>query len=77
MVDFTRDSYTLAFDRELMKPGCALLQAALGGTLGIANLFPSETWIVFPTPELKLYLLTKRQLLEVVSFVKGELKCEQ
>lgn len=69
MVDLTRDSYTLVFDRELMKPGCALLQAALGGTLGISNLFPSETSLTFPTPELKLYLLTKEQLLEVVEFV--------
>lgn len=47
-------SHRVAFDLELCRPGCAIIQAAMGGSDGIANVFPSETWLrrgCAPEPE--------------------------
>lgn len=61
----------LAFDFKLMRPGCVLLQAlhgcitADGGNP--ANDFPSEAWLVAPTPDLKVYSIgTKEQYENIV-----------
>ena len=56
----------IAYDCELMRPGCVLLQAALGGDVAAANLFPAETWLLAPTEGLKLYPVTRKQLRELV-----------
>jgi hypothetical protein len=59
----------VAFDLELMRPGCALLQAALGAGTSIAQHFPVESWLLFPTPGLKVYELTDEQLPKLVEMV--------
>lgn len=44
-----------AYDAILMRPGCVPLQAALGGNIATANRFPIESWLLTPTPSLRLY----------------------
>lgn len=53
----------IAFDCELRRPGCALIQAALGGTHGIESRFNVETWIVHLTPGMKLYTIENEEQL--------------
>jgi hypothetical protein len=55
----------IAFDTKLRRPGCVLVQAALGasvpGTL-FQRHFPHETWLVSPTEDMKVYSVTEEQL---------------
>lgn len=60
------DTLTIVYDQRLLRPGCALLQAAMGGTAGIANCFPSEAWLLAPTPDLQCYTLPRHLLHDVV-----------
>jgi hypothetical protein len=53
---------TIAYDVRLRQPGCAILQAAMGATMGIANHFDSKTWLLHPTPDMRLYEVTEAQL---------------
>lgn len=50
----------IAYDIKLMKPGCVLLQAAMGGRPSLADEFPTELWLLAPTPDLKVYPITPR-----------------
>lgn len=59
----------LVFDITRMRPGCALVQAGLGGDLGIASHFPSETWLQTPTKEMGCYEVTPEQLAALVAIV--------
>ena len=62
--------FTLVYDVELRRPGCVLLQVAMGGTVPseiFQMLFPNETWLLAPTPEMKPYRTTREQLLVVVT----------
>lgn len=45
----------LVYDTTTYKVGCVLLQAAMGGSVEMANLFPSEYWEINPVPTLKRY----------------------
>ncbi len=65
----------VVFDIRQMKPGCALLQAALGGTEGIANVFPAEAWLIAPTDDLKVYEVNECQLNQLIE--KVELRSRQ
>jgi hypothetical protein len=58
----------LVYDMKLRRPGCALLQAALGGSAGAANRFPTEHWLLAPTPDLKPYQISDEQLAEVIRY---------
>lgn len=59
--------HVLVYDIKLMRPGCALLQAAMGGTVP-ATLFPSECWLLAPTPDMKAYRINRDDLDRVVAF---------
>jgi hypothetical protein len=56
----------LCFDLKLMRPGCVLLAAALGGDTELAKQFDSEKWLLAPTPDLKVYDINKDQFAELV-----------
>jgi hypothetical protein len=58
----------LVYDIKLRRPGCALLQAALGGDPGMANSFPSEHWLLAPTPDMKTYNISDEQLRQVIKY---------
>lgn len=52
----------IAYDITLMQPGCALLQAALGCDVSLVDLFPTNTWLLHPTPNLRVYHIERSQL---------------
>lgn len=53
----------IAYDLKLKRPGCVLLQTVYGGTVSNFNKrFKVEDWLVFPTPDLKVYEITDEQL---------------
>ena len=58
----------LVYDVKLKRPGCVLLQAALGGSPGVANEFPTEHWLLAPTPDLKPYSLSIQELKDVIQY---------
>ena len=63
----------IVFSPKLMKPGCVLLQVAFGGDVPreeFFRLFPSDTWLVFPVPDMAAYPVTEEQLLMLSEKVK-------
>ena len=60
----------IAFDVELMRPGCVILQAALGGDRFLAHRFPTESWLLAPTPNLKVYEVTEEQVPLLIAKVR-------
>jgi hypothetical protein len=60
----------IAYDTVLKRPGCVLLQAAMGcfeteqDSMDFELAFKSETWLVYPTPDLRVYPLDERVTLE-------------
>lgn len=61
------DTVVVVFDLVLRRPGCALLQAALGGSPGIANQFPTRSWLTAPTPDMQAYQITQEDLKHLVT----------
>jgi hypothetical protein len=66
----------VVFDLKKMRPACAILQSALRGTPGLANLFPTESWLTEVTPDLKPYEITDEQLAKLVARME-ELWCHK
>jgi hypothetical protein len=63
----------IVFSPKLMKPGCVLLQVAMGGDVPreqFFSLFPSDTWLVFPVDDMAAYPVTEEQLLMLAENVK-------
>ena len=56
--------YTIMYDCTLRKPGCVLLQcfADLPKELFYRYFGDSNCWLVAPTPDMKLYRVTKSML---------------
>lgn len=52
----------LAYDIDLLRPGCVLIQAGLGGSSTACNRFPTESWLLFPTPGMRLYAIPNADL---------------
>lgn len=45
---------TLIYDLDLLRPGCALIQAVGGGdSLALQEYFDAEDWLVSPTPGMR------------------------
>ena len=61
----------IAYDTKLMRPGCVLLQAPLGCTApNLADLFPVNSWLLAPTPDLRVFPVTDAQLLKLIRMAK-------
>lgn len=63
-------TYRIVFDCKLRKPGCVLLQVAMGGDVPprmFNDLFPAETWLVAPTPDMRVYCTTESELRAIAS----------
>lgn len=56
----------IAFDVKLRRPACAILQAVYGGDEHALARFDADTWLVNPTPDIKLYEVTTEQLKQLV-----------
>jgi hypothetical protein len=52
----------LVYDLKLARPACVLLSAAMGGTPGVAQQFPTEHWLLAPTPDMKRYAISDEDL---------------
>lgn len=62
----SEEKLKIAFDITLMRPGCAMLQAAFGCPGVLADLFPVETWLLTPTENLRVYRIQRPQLEQLV-----------
>lgn len=61
----------IAFDLELMRPGCAMVQAGLGGDPRLCAEFESSTWLTHLTPDMRVYRVeSHEQLLALVHRVE-------
>ena len=68
---------TIAYDMKLKRPGCALLQASYGASIGNFELskFDVKNWILAPTDDMKLYTLkTEEELERAIIITKDENK---
>lgn len=56
---------TIAYDIKLKRPGCVLLQTVMGATISNSKLhaFPQGSWLLAPTPDLKLYPVDDERML--------------
>ena len=63
----------IAYDIKLMRPGCALIQAAMGGAPNENTLrFPLESWVEGASPDMKVYQVNDEQLEQLIKMtVKG------
>lgn len=62
----------IVFSPSRRRPGCALLQAALGGDVDgetFRRLFPAETWLVAPTEDMGAYPIDEKHNLETLSAI--------
>ena len=60
----------IAYDCDLKRPACVLLQAAMGGSSEAAKLFPTESWLLAPTEGLRVYPVTPKQLNTLIQMTK-------
>ena len=63
----------IAYDCELKRPGCVILQAAMGGSSEAAKMFPVESWLISPTDGLHVYPVTRGQLKALIEMTKTAL----
>ena len=63
----------IAYDIKLMRPGCALIQAVMGGAPNEITLrFPLESWVKGGSPDMKVYQVNYEQLEQLIKMtVKG------
>lgn len=64
----------IVFDPKLRRPGCVILQAALGGTVPtekLHQLFSPDSWILHPTPGLGCFDVTDEQLEQLSTMTKA------
>jgi len=83
----SEETYYIAFSIRYKRPGCVLLQAALGSTVPdrlFYDLFPAEVWIAGGEPEcpngmadVKLYGPTTRDQLKSLSIMAAEATAKQ
>ena len=64
----------IAYDTELMRPGCVLLQATLGCDYHLAHEFETQYWLLAPTDNLRVFELTKDQLKRLVKMTEARAK---
>ena len=60
----------IAYDVVLLRPGCALVQAAMGGFTNVSWLFPTDTWLTSNTPDMSVYEVTSDQLEKLVKMTE-------
>lgn len=73
----------LAFDTKLKRPGCVLIQAAMDGDCQILKVcFPTETWLLAYTTDMKVYNIKPDELplliemaIKATSDKKGPPRC--
>ena len=65
---------TMAYDTDLKRPGCVLLQAIMGGDSSkVSQLFGPDTWLLAPTPGLRLISGTEEEWKKAVQITNLEM----
>lgn len=64
----------LAFDIELMRPACVLVAAGMGADSTVPARFPTESWLLSPTSDMKVYETSDEQLNALVGIVENNLE---
>ena len=57
----------VAYDIKLMQPACVLVAAGMGASTDASKRFPSELWLLTPTPGMRVYETTPEQLESLIS----------
>lgn len=57
----------VAYDVVLDRPGCVLVAAAMGADTEVCHLFPTDSWLLAPTPDMRVYPTTEAQLAKLVA----------
>lgn len=52
----------IAYDCRLKRPGCVLVAAGIGADPEVSKRFPSETWLLAPTDDMRVYEATDAQI---------------
>jgi hypothetical protein len=61
----------IVFDCILKRPGCPLIQAAMGGDVSLVKQeFHGDTWLTFPTEGMKLYPVSETQVPQLVGIAE-------
>lgn len=60
----------VAFDCGLKRPGCVLVAAALGADTEACVHFETATWLLAPTPGMRVYETTPEQLAILVKMTQ-------
>lgn len=61
----------LAFDIKKMRPGCVLIAAALGADPMASRRFPTKSWLLSPTPDMRVYETTEVQMGQLIERVRS------
>ncbi len=67
----------IAFDVKLLRPGCAIVQRALGADIPSDVLefhFPAETWLKSPTDDMNVYPVTDEQLAKLSVMASNQME---
>lgn len=68
------DPLTIAFDLELMRPGCILLQAVMGATIPaelLEMLDMTDIWLLTPTKNMRVYETSLEELTRIAKLATG------
>jgi hypothetical protein len=60
----------VAYDIKLMRPGCVIVAAAMNADPRASQEFPTESWLLSPTPDMRVYETTEDQLKQLVQMTK-------
>lgn len=64
---------TIAFDFTVMRPGCALVQRAMGTSITNENLQRFDDWLLSPTPDMQVVTLhTADELVRAAALSNGK-----
>lgn len=61
----------VAFDIEAMRPGCVNVAAGMGADHRVPSQFPVDSWLLSPTPAMRVYPTTPAQLAQLVERVRA------
>lgn len=60
----------IAYDTVLKRPGCVLIQAALGGDSRLASEFETKYWLLAPTDNMAVFEVTPEQMKKLIKITE-------
>lgn len=69
------DKLYIAYDCDLRRPGCVLMQAVMGGdSSAVSKLFDSSSWLLSPTPGMRVIAGTEEEWKKAVKITEAEME---